>query len=472
MHDSLTPSVEADEELVNSLSALCSALGADMGGHGYSWGTQLSEVDTLFKNNRWYLISNMRNLLSQLFAEHGIIQTLVEQPVDDAFSVGFDIKTSMLDADDIEKLTVFMTRNRVIEHLKQARKWARLFGGGALIINTPQDPATPMNFKEIGPNTPVSFIPVDMWELYGTSQNSMDGRYIIGGGQDRLSTDLDYYSYYGQQIHKSRVYRIEGKQAPSFIRPRLRGWGMSEVERMVRSLNQFMKNQDVIFSLLDEAKVDVYGITGFNTSLLQPGGTNDIAKRVQLGNQVKGLNNALVMDAKDTYAQKQVTFAGLADVLLQIRQGIAADVKFPMTKLFGISAAGFNSGEDDIENYNSMCESEIRSKDEYIVVDVINICCQKVFGFMCDDMQIKWRPMRKLNALEEEKVKDSQFNRVTAGYAAGLVQDFEAKESINKGSLLPSEIDENAPAGMPIEGDYSAKAEGGEGTGKQAQSEA
>ena len=30
------------------------------------------------------------------------------------------------------------------------------------------------------------------------------------------------------------------------------------------------------------------------------------------------------------------------------------NLKMPITKLFGISAAGFSSGEDDIENYNSM----------------------------------------------------------------------------------------------------------------------
>jgi len=70
------------------------------------------------------------------------------------------------------------------------------------------------------------------------------------------------------------------------------------------------------------------------------------------------------MDMKDDYEQKQITFTGLSDVLSQIRYGIAADVKMPMAKLFGMSASGFNSGEDDIENYNAMIESSVRRPEQ------------------------------------------------------------------------------------------------------------
>lgn len=437
--------IAKDREFLNSLSSLCDTLKTQ---HMFgSDGPMISQADTLFANLRWYLVSNFRQLVTQLYVEHGIVQTLIDQPVDDAFRAGFEIKTAQLDADDVEELLIYEQRNRVIESLQQAIKWARLYGGASVLIITDQDPATPLNLKKIGPDTPLEFRPTDMWELYFNAQNTAGD---LGVGEALGANMGDHYNYYGKTIHTSRVYRILGKEPPAYVKPRLRGWAMSELERLVRSLNQYLKNQDVIFELLDEAKVDVYRIKGFNTGLMNKDGTTQMAKRIQGANMLKSFNSALIMDANDEYAQKQINFTGLNDMLLQIRQGIAADLKMPMTKLFGISAAGFNSGEDDIENYNSMLEGEIRAKNRFTVVDLLQICCQKVFGTTVDDLMITFNPLRILNAKEEEEVKDSQFTRTMTAYTSGLVSAQEAKESFNKDSLLPVEVDETADAEMPL----------------------
>ncbi len=443
-----------EKELNNSLGDLVSSIA------GHAWqngGVQLSQTDTLFINNRNYLISNFRQLLSELYVEHGIVQTLVDQPVDDSFGSGFEIKTGQLDTDEIEELMVFCERNQIIQTVMQAIKWGRLFGGGAVLIMTDQKADTPLDIKAIRPDSPFELRAVDLWELYSTEQN-VNSNTDVGGALGAMSGD--YYNYYGYRIHKSRVMRFEGKQAPSFVRPRLRGWGMSEMERVVRSINQYMKNQDVIFELLDEAKVDVYKMKGFNTALLSAGGTTGVARRIQHANAIKNYVNAITMDKDDEYEQKQVSFTGLAEVLTQIRQGIAADLKMPMTKLFGISAAGFNSGEDDIENYNSMLKGEIQSKVKFIVVDVLALCCQKVFGFVPDDLSISFNSLRILSSKEEEEVKDKQFNRTISAFTSGLATAQEAKEAINRDSLLPVEIDETTDALPPISGDFTVKESG------------
>ena len=45
---------------------------------------QTSDPMTMFKNLRWYLLSNFRQVLSQLYVEIGLVKTLVDVPVDDA----------------------------------------------------------------------------------------------------------------------------------------------------------------------------------------------------------------------------------------------------------------------------------------------------------------------------------------------------------------------------------------------------
>jgi len=409
---------------------------ADFAGNIQSWGLapfnpftpQNSRLDTIFINTRWNLISNYRTVLSEAYAEYGIVQTLVEQPVADAFSKGFDISTEQLDSSQKKKLETYLEKYQVIQTIQQAIIWARLYGGGGIVIMTEQNPSQPLDISAIKEDTPLEFVAADMWELYKDN-------YKVWNPWN--SDDDKKYSYYGINLHKSRVFPIKGKEPPSFIRPRLRGWGMSELERVVRSINSYLKNQDLIFELLDEAKIDVYQLNGFNTAMLTAKGTKGAEERVRISNSLKNYLNALILDTNDKYEQKQLSFNGLSDILTQIRQGVAADLKMPMTKLFGVSAAGFNSGEDDIENYNAMIESEIRSKVKYIVVSVLELCCQKLFGFIPDDLSISFKSLRILSAEQEENMKNSQYNRLIQTYANGLLSAGDFMIGCNSANLLP-----------------------------------
>lgn len=447
------PSVDAvkaesfENNIINGLGDLVGLLG--VGGLYDGPTSPLSSTSTLYYDTNPSMISNNRTILSYIYAKHGIVQTLVDQPVDDGFRAGFQIKSSNLSTDDIEKLQVFIEQERVIESVMQGMKWARLFGGGGTIIATDQDPSQPLNIAAIKEDSPLAFIPFDLWEVAFGMPNIYNPSVYL------MTPDFNapVYNYYGVQVDASRVMPARGKMPPSFLRPRFLGWGMSVVESLIRSINQYLKNQDVIFELLDEAKVDVYKIKRFTESLMTDGGTQKVAKRIQQANLMKNYNNALTMDSEDDYDQKQMAFTGLAEMLEQIRIQIAGDVKMPVTKLFGISSAGFNSGEDDIENYNSMIEGEIRSKSRFMVVDALKLCCQKLFGVVPDDLQIIWNPLRILSAEQEEKVKDSQFKRILDSYNSGLCSEQEAREAINKENLLGVEIDETAETDLQLEED-------------------
>ena len=418
---------------------------------GQVTGNQLSQTDTQYLNLREYLISNNRQLLSEMYVEHGIIQTLVDQPVSDAFSTGFDIKSSQLDADDCEAVMQWCEEHRLIHSLMEAMNWTRLFGGGAVFIITDTPPSEPFDIEELDENSNIEFRACDMWELY---QFKNDDYAVIATDSNRLNNQT--YTYRGWTVHPSRVMRIDGKKAPSFVRPRLRGWGMSECEKIVRPLNTYMKHQNVVFAVVDEAKVDVYGIEGFNASLASTDASVRAAKRIQQANYLKNFMNALIIDKEDTYEQKQMSFAGLGELLDQIRLELATALKMPMTKLFGMSAAGFNSGEDDIENYNAMIGSEIRAKCKGHVVQLLKIACQMELGFVPDDLTINFKSLRILPATEEEQVKTQQFNRVMSSWQSGLIQPKEAREAINRNSLLPVEVDENSPVNEPVNGDFMA----------------
>ena len=430
-------SKDLTQEVTNSLSSVIASLGGY--GLGTAFGsTQVSQADTLFKNNRWYLVSNIRQVLSELYVEHGIVRTLVDLPVDDAFRGGLEIVSDEMEQEDIEDLNYRIEREGVLQDYIQAKKWTRLYGGGALLIINGDDPKTPFNVKSVKQGDEITFKPVDMWELYYGITN-VDK--LTDPGE--INKHPDYYNYYGKQVHHSRVLRMEGPQAPSLIRPKLRGWGCSVLETVVRSYNQYLKSVNLAFEVLDEFKVDIYGIDGFNTALMSPGGSDKVTKRVQMANILKNYQNALVMDNKDKFESKQISFSGLAEIMREIRMQIAADLRMPLTKLFGMSAAGFNSGEDDIENYNAMIETEIRSKSVKDLLKVIEICCAMWYGYVPENLKIDFEPLRVLSAEQEENIKGAKLQRIISCMQAGLMTAVEAKQAVNKEMLLPVAIEEN-----------------------------
>ena len=425
-----------NQQVYNNLGSLVDSL--SFGTPFYS--EQISQVDTLFNNNRWYMLSNMRQILSQLYVEHGIVQTMIDVPVDDAFRSGYEIKSQQLSPEEIIQLTRWCELNDFDSIFSQSVKWNRLFGGGGIVIITDQDPSTPL--EPLEEDAPLEFRAVDLWELFYNKQNTDSDYNAVDFGIDTNQKDF-MFDYYGKKLHPSRVYLLKGKEPPSFIRPRLRGWGMSELERLVRSFNSYIKNQDLVFELLDEAKVDVYHMTNFNSTMLTKNGTNKIRQQIQESNMVKNFHNAIVMDKNDEYEQKQIAFTGLGEMLVQIRQAVASDLRMPMTKLFGISSAGFNSGEDDIENYNGMVEGEVRNKVKNHIVQGLELVCEKLFGYKPDDLEIVFRPLRILGADAEESVKEKRSNRVIALFSSGLISAEEAKQSINKDNLIAIKVEEN-----------------------------
>lgn len=411
------------------------------GGNSFPGGFSFQQVEdttTLFENLRWYMVSNFRQLLSQLFVEIGLVQTICLVPVQDGLRGGVMFKSKLLDEDELKKLQIDMERNDDLGVAGWAATWNRLFGGaGILILVEDQDPELPLNLSAITEDTEVEFRAVDMWELFWDKQNTE------GYDPQIQAQDFEFYDYYAENVHKTRVMRMKGIEAPSFIRPRLRGWGVSVVEALVRSMNQYLKATDLGFEVLDEFKLDVYKIKNMVNTLLSPNGTAKIKERVQLANWQKNFQNALVMDSEDDFDHKQLSFAGLGEAMQGIRQQVAADMRIPQIKLFGQSFSGGmgNSAQDEMENYNSMVEAEVRGKLKYHLLQMAQIRCQQLFGMIPDDLELEFKPLRELTATDQETVKTEKFTRLLQAFQAGTISLQAFQDACNKGNLFDVQID-------------------------------
>lgn len=451
---------------VDSTHALSNALGCAPGVNfgltgqgGNPDAPQVEQTAPLSENLRYYLASNNRNLLSQAYVEIGLIQAVIDVPVDDGLRGGIKISSKQLDEDQIKELTISVDRDDDLNTAGQALKWNRLYGGaGILTIVGDQDPEEPLNVQSIGPDTSVEFRAVDMWELFWDKQNTE------GYDPEIQTQNFEFFNYYASKVHKSRVMRMKGMTAPSFIRPRLRGWGVSVVDPLLRSVNQYLKATNLSFECLDEFKVDVYKIKNLVNTLLGPQGMEKVANRVAQANWQKNYQNALVIDADDDWDHKQLSFSGLAEVMQGIRMQVAADMRMPITKLFGTSAsAGLgNTDQNDMENYNSMVEAQVRNKIKYDLLRMLEIKCQKLFGFVPEDLEIEFKPLRVLTAVEEETVKTQKFTRLMQAKQMGEISTEEFKDACNRDNLLGIQVDTSQDALNPLDSEDGDEAKGEE----------
>lgn len=335
--------------------------------------------------------------LSYAYKQYGFLQTAIDQPIEDAFRGGVTLDSATLSTDELELLKQTMEDNDDWENIKEAQRWGRLFGGGLLIANTDQKADTPLDERKLY-NSRLEFIPSDRWESVMVDPEA--------------GAKYSNFEYHEKIIDKSRVCLALGKKAPYYVRMRLQGWGLSFFEQTLPPLIQYLKSQNVMLEILDESKIDVLKISGLASTLLAKGGTEQIKKRVDIAAANKNYKSMLVMDKEDDYEQKQLSIAGLPELSKEIRIMIAAYLRQPVSKIWGTGSSGFSSGEDDLENYNAMIESEIRPQCLKMVKWVVDLRCMQLFGRKVPDLTIGWQPLRVLSGLQEQEKQDRIFNDV------------------------------------------------------------
>lgn len=412
--------------LENGLTNVAQDLGMMTG------GSFLSGYNTMAFSNNYSLVTLNRIILTYQYAGNGIFQTAIQLPIQDAIGKGIEIESGQLDSSDIDQVYEYWEENGIWETILNTWTWIRLFGGGALLINSNQDPQAPLSMNGLD-KTELEFYDLDRWQL-DTNIAVFDDwdSYVRKGDKDGL------IYLYGEPIHESRFLRGQGKRAPHYIRRQLRGWGMSEGERMIRDLNMYLKTQDATFELIDEAKIDIYKIDQLAQKMATTGGTSQITQRIQTANEIKNYVNALVLDSKEEYQQKQIAFNGLAEVMNQNRMGVAAALRMPMTKLFGLSASGFNTGESDLENYNAMVESEIRAKMRPMIRQLLKVTMSHLFGVV-PEFTFKFPSLRELSPEVEQSVKTGETERILSIYDRGLMDSQEAMDSLRKAGVVQIE---------------------------------
>ena len=387
-------------------------------------------------------LTRNRQELEFMYRGSWVVRQAVSVPADDMTRAGVEFFGLGKDGDadrDPVVLQNALKRLNIWGALASTIRWARLYGGaiGVLMIegqdlNEPLDPETVTKgqFKGI--------LPIDRWALAPSSQlvdalgpdfGKPVGYAIVAGRGNDLTN---------RWVHHTRVVRLEGNDLPYYQRQAEMGWGMSIVETFHDRLVAFDSVTLGMAQLAYKAHLRTYKMKDLRKNIAT-GGVQFAAAltQVDMVRRFQSNEGMSLIDADDTLESSAYTFGGLADVIIQMSQQIAGAIDMPIVKLFGMSPAGFSTGETDLRSYNDNIhlsqERDLRRPMEVIA----HLSFRSEFGETPPaEFGFSFASLYGLNAVEKANIASAIVTAIAAAEGTGAFQPSGVLRELKKSSEI------------------------------------
>ncbi|MFC0948989.1 anti-CBASS protein Acb1 family protein [Pasteurella multocida] len=398
-------------QLNDGLTSLATNLGKRQEQLKYTSGTCLTDdkvqLDTLWKQN-W------------------IVQKICNKKARDMTRKWRDIFSNDLEAEHLEKIESIERKIKLKETLEKACVWASLYGGVAILVLTEKNTTHPLKLGQ------------SIEKLIILEQSKVQPK---GERNENVFDDnfgkYDIYTVNGRiDVHYSRLLFINAVERPLEDQHN-KFWGLSDIEQVYDVLKRYDALSTNTGDLVQESKVDVFKMDGL-TNKLAAGFESDIAKAMTSIQLIKSSTNTLLIDKENEYEQKELTFAGLRDSLIEFRNAVAGAAEMPVTILFGQSVSGLASGDEDIQNYHESIHGLQESRLRPVFEKLDPIISTMAVGFYPQDW---WFEFVSLNEVKQEQ-KVNMLNTFSAAtnilMQNGVLSEIQVANELKESGLFAS----------------------------------
>jgi phage-related protein (TIGR01555 family) len=297
--------------------------------------------------NLWTRRFTTPQQVEQAYLGSWLHRKIVDVPAQDMTRAGRDWDAA---DDEIGKIEAEEKRLGYWPKLREAVRLGRL-GGGAILIGLGDDDPSQSLPTNIGAGQIKYLAVFSRWQLTlgeldydpASPTFSQPKSFKLTGASRQVT------------IHPSRMVCFHGLPVPAITSTMAledRFWGMSVVEACDEAVQQATTACTGFAALIDEAKIDVWKLSGIVDTLSQPGGEQKLTDRITATNAGKSVHRAVILDKDDEWEQRQLTLTGVRDVIITYDARVAGAADIPATRLFGKSPDGQNAtGESDLANY-------------------------------------------------------------------------------------------------------------------------
>ena len=166
------------------------------------------------------------------------------------------------------------------------------------------------------------------------------------------------------RLHPSRVIPFKGRYVPRRnANDEEAFWGDSELDAIDEAIRNADTAQAGFAALIDEAKVDVWGIPNLTTEFMTGEAEAALIKRFTVSNTMKSIHNAVIKDAADEWETRELNLSGMPELMLTYLAIVAGAASMPATVLLGKSPDGMNAtGDGDLQNWERTLDGWRESK--------------------------------------------------------------------------------------------------------------
>lgn len=385
---------------IRKLDGLYSAL-TGMGGAGDK------DQTTILQTN----VQLTRTELEVLYRESHFAGTIVDEIVTDSIRRGWKIE---VDGDtDTDAYRDDMETIKLPRKMAMADKWARLYGGGAVVLGVDDGrmPHEPIDFTRVRGIKYATV--VNMYELQPAAFDT--------DFQSSTFNEVLLYHFYPEHIvsskatpgtiHRDRVLRFDGLDLPPRLAAENNYWGDSVLQRAWPAIRRFDMAEQGSGHIINEYTVSVWKIAGLDTIVSGPKGDDLFMRRVATANKGKSLINAVIIDKDmEEFTRTTLNMAGLAELWDRFAQSLTSAAKMPITKLFGQSPGGLSTDDKSgRENWNDQVSGHQKEAWSPVLRQVVDIYMAR--DGKSEDYEVTWLPLE--TPTEQEEATTDKTNAET-----------------------------------------------------------
>lgn len=328
----------------------------------------------------------------------------------------------------------------IVSKVQQALKWARLYGGAALIVGVRGTALEDEIDIETVQQGDIEFIHVlDRYRLIATGDVTRDLSDPNFGMPEMYMIGADTAALDAPRVHYSHVIRFEGQQLPYRQFQENGYWHDSEMQHVYDAVIRADSVSAGIASMVFEANVDVVRAEGLGDLLASKNGEAKATKRYQLAATMKSYNRMLLLDKSEEYEKKSNNFSNLDDIWMRFMQEVSGAADIPATRLLQVSPTGMSStGDGELRNYYDMLKSKMTVQLKQQMDTLYSFLVRHTLGTMPPDFRFQFKPLWQLSATEKATVQKTNADRDKIYLDASVITEGLVAKELKESGTYPN----------------------------------
>jgi phage-related protein (TIGR01555 family) len=367
-------------------------------------------------------LTRVRTLLEWMYRGSWLAGAAVDIRADDMTRNGIEYST-LLKPKDIEGLMAAEIRFGMWDKMNEAVKWGKLYGGSLMVMMIDgQNQATELRLDTIKKGQFKGFLVLDRWMVEPSMESLVQEMGPNTGLPMFYRVVADAPGLAKQVIHHSRVIRFGGVRLPYYQRVAENMWDMSVIERLYDRMVAFDSSTQGAAQLVHKSFLRTLKLKGLRQAAIT-GGTAlaGITAQVDMMRRFQSNEGITMIDADDDLVVEGASsFSGIAEALGQFGQQISGALEVPLTRLFGQSPTGFNSGDSDIRNYNDSILHD-QEKHRVPVQTALQVMAKSEGIRLPDNFGWNFRPLYQLDDTQKADIAGKITDAVSKAMEGAII---------------------------------------------------